>query len=215
MKTVLYCLLLLLLSTAEGYGQISIGPEVGLNFATQSNKMDGRSIGESKGVTAAKIGIVADIPVSKKMHIQPGIFYSGKGRKAVAFDSIGIEGTFKDHIHYIEVPVNAVFQMDMGHLGGAFAAAGPYLGYAVGGKQKTDIEGHAPKSEKIFGNSSYYERLDYGLNFSIGFKARAGLFLRLQYQLGLANIVNHDFDLVTGRNRVLSLSLGYLFKTVK
>jgi hypothetical protein len=215
MKTILYCLLLLLLFTPSGYSQISIGPEAGLNFATQSNKMDGRSIGESKGITAARIGMVVNIPVSKKVHIQPGMFYSGKGRKEAAFDSTGMEGTFKDKLHYIEMPVNAVFQMDMGRLGGAFAAAGPYLGYAVGGKQKIDIEGRKQQSEKIFGSSSFYERLDYGLNFSIGFRSTAGFFLRLQYQLGLANIVNHDFDLITGRNRVLSLSLGYLFKTAK
>lgn len=215
MKAALYTLLMLMFATISGYSQISIGPEVGLNFAAQNFTTDGRSIGESKGITAASIGVVADIVVSGKLHIQPGIFYSGKGKRGVAFDSIGIEGVFKDHIHYIEVPVNAVFQMDMGRLGGAFVAAGPYLGYAAGGKRKTDIEGHKQTTEDITGGDNFYERPDYGLNFSVGFKAKPGIFLRLQYQLGLANVINHDIDIFAGRNRVLSLSMGYLFKAVK
>lgn len=209
---------ILVLFATSGYSQIAIGPEAGVNFAhVMVNNKDVYK-GASGSMSAMRIGAIADIPLRGRLHLQPGIFYSRKGRRDKTVDSLGVGGIYRELVDYIEVPVNAAFQLKIGKLGEAFIAAGPYLAYAFTARVKNDFPGAPETSWDLFSNTignmpshPRKKRLDYGMNLSIGFRTNFGFFVRAQYAIGLANTANVDSDLMTIKNRGISVSLGCLF----
>lgn len=145
-----------------------------------------------------------------------------KGAKAESKgDLLGQQFEIKSSINtnYIEVPVNLGYEYKLGKAGGIFITAGPYLGYAFGGKTKAEqfrngVSVNGVNEEDIAIGSEEgvddMKPLDFDLNFSAGYKLPVGVYIRAQYGLGLSNLSNND--IVTIKNKVLSFSVGYAIK---
>jgi len=105
----------------------------------------------------------------------------------------------------IEIPLNVVYRLKDN---GFFAGGGPVLGYNLSGK----VKGH-DESEKIELGSGegQIRRLDFGANAFAGYQLNNGLFFTVNYTLGLTNWLNTD--VLTWRNNILGVSVGYFFKT--
>lgn len=184
-----------------GNAQVSFGPAVGLNLANNGQKMAGTKI-STKMVTGVHVGGVAKINFTDNLFLMPGVFFSTKGSK---FDVGGAD--MKTSLSYIEIPVNLGYSIAST---GIFITAGPYLGYAVGGKFKVGDE-----SENIkFGSDETKDDLkpmDLGINVGAGYQLPLGIFVKAQYGIGLANLApggNSDNSI---KNSVIGITVGMLF----
>ncbi len=189
------------------HAQLSINPEAGINIANMSQKAGDTKLG-TKSIIGYKVGAVLDIDIAKGFYIQPGAFYSTKGSE---YTVLGL--TTKTTVGYIEVPVNIAYRYDFGNAGAVFAAAGPYIGIGMTGKNKTEnvpLVGTLENDIKFGSKDGEMKKIDYGANFSVGYISPIGIYVRAQYGLGLANLSNTNNS--SSKNRVWGFSLGYAFQ---
>ncbi len=131
------------------------------------------------------IGILTELPLSPSGNwfLQPGIFYTAKGRKysmwsdsatAIASDTLLAKQNLS--VNYIEIPFNIAYRFPLGGKTSLLLSAGPYLGFFYGGKQVFETRLYASNSYKWqeqpleSGNAEGKIR-----TFDAGFNGRAGL----------------------------------------
>jgi hypothetical protein len=211
MKKQLFTIALIITTAIASAQTVTYGVKAGINLANQSLRNAGFSSG-SKNLFAFNLGLIADIDKGS-FAIQPGLFFTTKGeqfKSSMAYASGASAGdlTTKYILNYIEVPVNFLYKVSMDQSSSLHFGGGPYFAYGLSAKISsggTDYRGS-------FGNNPndaiYYKNPDYGLNFVAG--ATVGRYIvDLQYGLGLANLA---YSSATLQNRVISFSVGYLFK---
>ncbi len=190
-----------------GFSQISIDPEVGVNFSNTRLKMDGADAVTGDARTGFSGGVGVNIGLGGDFYLRPGVYYQGLGSKT---EILGVPTTTS--LHYLSVPVNIGYNFHISESAGSiFAEAGPYIGYAIAGQSKSEILGVETKSDIDFGSdNTQMNPLDYGVNFGLGYESPWGVYLKGGYGLGLATMSNID-DVRYTNNR-FSISLGYRIK---
>jgi len=217
-----YFLLLttVIFSTVMSFGQISIGPKVGLNFATITADSDAS---EGKGsATGLNAGAVINIGINDMFSIQPEILFNQKGVK-YGFDILGVSAKTVIKESYLDIPVLAKVAFGGESVKG-FVNAGPYLGYALSRSgysevdgEKTDMDSEDLEYDDDDSDGSKSNRLDLGLAFGAGVQFAAGpgnLFVEARYWLDFTDAVKYDEtpdDYTATKNRVFAVSVGYLF----
>jgi hypothetical protein len=169
------------------------------------------------------IGGKAEYSLTKEFAIEGGLSISQKGAK-VEMSNSGVTVTASINPLYLEIPINAVYKMDVGGIQ-LQGFAGPYLGFGIGGKISYTATG-LPSGLTIdnilsqmgktnnaaikFGSATTDDMkgTDFGLNFGVGAEMK-NIQVRLQYGLGLTNLANNSGD--TQKNGVFSISVGYMF----
>lgn len=172
--------------------QIKLGPVAGINMANIS--------GDGDSSNAMKLGFhfggIVDIAVSDNFIVSPGVIFSIKGTQDKD------ESKFKSNLSYIEIPINAKYQMESG----LNFFAGPYFALLLSAKA---TDGTTDVDVKDFVNSS-----DFGVNVGLGYTLESGLGFSAQYGLGLANI-NKDIagvdDTPSSKNSCIGVSVRYMF----
>ena len=198
-KTMMVLLLSLLVGGSTLFAQ-GLGLRAGLNF--QNLTGDGAS-DEAKMAPRFNIGLDYEIAVAPDFYFAPGLFFATKGTK---YEFLGED--IQIGLNYLEVPLNLVYKPVLGD-GNLIVAFGPYVGYGLGGKAKSDggdvdIEMGSEEEGSLYN----YKAFDMGANLSFGYMFGAGLSLQFNTQLGLVNI-SHGDDAV--KNTGFGLSLGYRF----
>lgn len=198
----------------------------GLNLSNITINKNG-DLDDNRTLPSFQVGLQGDLPIGAFFAIQPGIFFTGKGAKLESGNTSGsnwYRATTRPY--YIEIPVNAVIKLPLGHQSSFFFGAGPYLGIGIAGNNK--VEGQTAgvsfsRSQSIkFSNDDPFtsneegsgynimRRFDYGLNGTIGVQAQF-IVLSVNYGYGLAKLQSgtssSDDDL--GKYRVLSFTLGF------
>ena len=218
--------------TAANAQIVRIAPEIGVNFSDLNTQYSDRSYDNSLK-PGLKVGGVVDISLSRYFSIQPGLFYSSKGAEEdyVSYRSTNNTTTrdetqYRYRIDYLEMPMN--FQVKFGHSrhGRYFVGAGPYLGYALGGRAKQTsgsvtafngggVVSHDQSSGYSLNigdnpNTDDITRWDAGVNFNVGYLFRGGTFIRANYGQGLVNVLPGGDDNNYVRNWGFGLSLGFM-----
>lgn len=203
--------------------QTMFGGVAGLNISTISAKAGGQSYSPGMSI-GFHVGPTASIGLSEHFALMPAILFSLKGAKIDEDQTDPLFGT--THVeasttfNYLEVPVNVAYMFGAEGGGRFFVYAGPYLGYCFGGKTKEDITypngGPSLSIEQSLevGNDmtqDHVRPLDYGVNAGVGYLLPMGLFFRAQYGLGLANTVPEGNSDNYTKNRVIGVSVGFLF----
>ena len=197
-KTMMVLLLSLLVGGSTLFAQ-GLGLRAGVNF----QNLTGDGVEDGKMAPRFNIGVDYEIAVAPDFYFAPGLLFATKGYK---FEVGGVEE--KVTLNYLEVPLNLVYKPVLGD-GNLIVAFGPYVGYGLGGKAKsdegdTDIEMGSEEEGSLYN----YKAFDMGANLSFGYMFGAGLSLQFNTQLGLVNI-SHGDDAV--KNTGFGLSLGYRF----
>lgn len=195
-KTMMVLLLSLLVGGSTLFAQ-GLGLRAGLNF----QNLTGDGFEDGKMAPRFNIGVDYEIAVAPDFYFAPGLLFATKGSK---YEILGED--IQIGLNYLEVPLNLVYKPVLG-AGNLIVAFGPYVGYGLGGKAKSDggdmdIDMGSDEEEDAF------KALDMGANLSFGYMFGAGLSLQFNTQLGLVNI-SHDDDAV--KNTGFGLSLGYRF----
>jgi hypothetical protein len=197
-----------------------------------------------------QVGLVADIGINESFSIQPGILFSTSGTRTEWSEwdrqTWSTNEWNEDRMritlstHYIKVPINAQLKLPIGHEASFLVQAGPYVGYAIGGRVvlEGELRGQYEGGGKIekwnraggefekikFGSDNEehnLKRLDFGVGAGLG--VQFGSFqIGVNYNFGLMNIAHqHEYtDWSTGqeqmsktsfRNHGLSFTVTYLF----
>ncbi len=187
-----------------GFAQITIDPEVGLNFAKERVVVGDNDVTHSDAAVGFSGGVGVNIPLnSNGLYLKPGVYYQKLGGETAA---AGVTTT--TNLHYLSVPANLGYRYQLGAAGSIFAEAGPYVGYAVDGN--TEVEGGSKDETKdiSFGDGvDEVNRFDWGFDFGIGYETPWGVYVKGGYNLGLGNLSNVED--VTATNRNWNVGIGY------
>jgi len=209
-KINLILIIAFIITTNNSFSQVKFGIKAGLNLANA--RIETEDAPNTDVLPSFHIGVILDYSVNDFLAIQPGILISGKGIK---YDGL----IFGDHVKaevnpiYIDIPVMFLLRVDIGSAK-LFGGVGPYLGIGIAGKYKYNIAGQSEDGDIKWGSDEFtsdLKRGDFGLNFGGGIELVNGLQFSVNYQLGLNN--NHplgssDLKIL---NRVLGISIAYLF----
>jgi len=215
MKKVISSILvmMLLFVTAQSFAQLNFGVKAGLNLANMTAKDKDNTWSDDYSMkTGFHLGVTAGFSIMDNLFIEPGLLFSTKGFKV---DEDG--GNYTFNMNYLDIPINAIYKIDLGCLN-VFVHTGPYFGYAISGKMKSD--------DKIFMTDNFeltdeqdieigsdeakddIKALDIGWNIGAGVEI-SGITVGIQYGLGLANLSPSTANETVAKNKVIGISVGY------
>ena len=185
----LVCIVVLLISFMnlnQAKAQLRIAPQIGLNRFTLAPSVLG--ITDNFYRSGLRLGAILDVPLveGKNFYLRPGLIYSSKG-------DLFLVGTtdIQTIINFVEVPVMFNFTFPVGKKGfKLFANVGPYVGFALGGKIKSE---NGDEQDLSFGSSNEdnYKSLDFGLNTAFGMEYKSFTF-DLQASYGFVDLNPSD-----------------------
>ena len=208
--------MVILLTMATALNAQKLGVKAGLNLSnilikdnfdtyTDNNKL---SPGFNAGVTVefSSVGIFG---------FETGLMLMTKGFR---YEEKGADYNFseKANVYYIDVPITAKATFDVGGPK-IYALLGPFVGVGITGKYKWDdtYMGYTDSGTETVtwgsdADNDDFKRLDYGIIGGAGAQINS-IKLEITYGLGLANISAYTEDGFMLKNRVISLSVGYIF----
>ena len=195
-----------LMAFAVGASAQGFGVNAGVNFFNMTKKVDGKKNDNLKMTTGFHVGVDQEIAVAPDFYFAPGLQFSTKGAKD---KGEVLDVTTK--LSYLEVPLNLVYKPTLGN-GNLIVNFGPYLGYGIGGKIKSEVAGTEVNTDVKWGSDKgEFKPFDMGANIGFGYMLGGGLSVKFNAQLGLINIKPEgDSDNLT-KNNGFGLSVGYRF----
>jgi len=199
-----------LFATGFVFGQtISYGIKGGINFSSQTTIITPIPT-KTGSITGFNIGGLVEFEYPQ-YSIQSGIFYTTKGEK-ISSQFYGFNGNYAGpytanlKLTYFEVPINFLYNVKLSNKLSLHAGGGPYIAFEGPSNvtQTSNPVNNQPRTEAISEKNP-----DFGLNFLVGFKLKNRVIADAQYGIGLANLAAST---ATERNRVISFSVGYMFK---
>jgi hypothetical protein len=172
----------------------------------------------SNSIKTFSVGVFADFRFGN-FSLQPTLVYAGKGGTFIENEG-GLTQQF--NLHYLELPVNIIYHIQV-PIGNIYLGVGPYFAKGVNGKllnSGPDLiiaaqqNSYIPPSENTnFGGTNFFTKADAGFDGIVGFQFKNGLLINLNYDLGMANIINNNGPRsgAVYKTRTLGLSLGYTF----
>lgn len=220
MKKKILLLSVCLLAGISAFSQIRFGIKGGLNMADMKYEAKDQTNGtpDANSLTSFHAGIIMDVPLASMLSIQPALMLTGKGSK-VEYTGNNWNYTQKVNPLYVELPVNILIKPTIGTNTKFYFGAGPYIAAGVAGKVSYsgnlgDLSGYSDHNIK-FGNGDGddLKPMDIGANVLAGFEFGNGLLVGAQYGMSFTNNAPNGDNNANKilRNKVLSISVGYLF----
>lgn len=196
--------------------QVRFGVKAGVN-ASDIKFESGSNMGALLGYQG---GLMVDVGLSPKLSIQPALLFvtKGFGTELEFRDVSGIieetgRSTFRTN--YIELPVLALYKVNIGKSCHVFGGLGPYVAAGINGK--FDFGGKATSYDIVFQpkngpKEGAYDRMDYGLSTAAGLEM-GRISLAVNYSYGLTGIYPQAYasEPKAFYNRSLGLTAGYWF----
>jgi hypothetical protein len=208
MKNTLIILLvaMIIMPGIDLYAQ-TFGIKGGLNLSNIIEKDKTQSYND-KMIPGIHLGATVGIPLSgESILLEPGILLDMKGSKYV---ETNYSETYV--VYYLDIPLNLKVVFGSNKIK-VFGTLGPYIGVGLSGKDSWTSAG-VKKSETIKwgndANNDLLKRLDYGVGIGAGV-ILSSVSVGIDYDLGLANIASDASGGYKINNRVLQISIGYLF----
>lgn len=206
-------------SGEEGIQGVRYGVKGGLNMSNVLIKDEEDSYGDDTDWKPGyHIGLTAEFPITRNLAFETGLLLSTKGFKVSETETFDGE-TYKfegsNNLLYLDLPLTAKTYLNVGQ-SRLFVAFGPYIGYGLTGKSKSETtynaETESDEQDVNWGSDEEddVKRLDFGLTAGLGWEIRS-IQIGLSYNLGLANIAADTSYGQKVNNKVLGLSVAYLF----
>ena len=190
----------LLFMIGQANAQLRLGVKGGLNISSVHFSSD---VLKSDNVTGFQVGpmIEGSLPLVG-VGFDAAILYAQKGLETQTVG--GGKTTLKND--YIDVPVNLKWKLGLPVVK-VYLAAGPYVGFRVGGNKIWEIPGSMVDQVKT-------KNFSTGLNFGAGVELISHLQVGLTYGLGLTDNYSVETPSLTkkdGKNRGWSVTAAILF----
>ncbi|SEG17699.1 MULTISPECIES: porin family protein [Parabacteroides] len=184
------------LTVVPAKAQVKFGIKGGVNISSVHFNKD---ILNSSNVTGFQVGpmIEAMMPMFG-MGIDAAVLYSQKG--VDASNSINSKSLKTD---YLDIPVNLKWKFGL-PIVKVYLAAGPYIGFRVGGDKIWDIPGQIDGELKA-------KNFNAGLNFGAGVELIKHLQVGFNYGLGLTDDFSASKVDLKAKNRGWSVTAAILF----
>lgn len=145
--------------------------------------------------------------------LESGLVYMQKGgTHDITFNFFGLTSkvTQDFNFHYVDIPLQAKYRFGNGDVR-FFLGLGPYIGIGLWGKVKSTSEfmGNSESETKNLSFGTDFELLELGLCGGGGIEYNNFL-LGLNYSYGLNDLDRSASDNDIFKNRVFSVSLGYI-----
>jgi hypothetical protein len=207
MKNALRILLvvILIMPCIESYAQ-TFGVKGGLTLPNMLYK-DNSGTYNTNIIPGFHIGATVGIPLSESIFFEPEIILNMKGSKET-------EPQYSEtlNLYYLDVPLNLKVVFGISKIK-VFGTLGPYIGAGLSGKDSWIDNGEKGSEAVKWGGDAendLLKRLDYGAGVGAG-AILSSVSIGISYYYGLANISSYTSDGTKVSNRVLQVSLGYLF----
>ena len=172
-------------------------------------------------------GAVMNVRLGNRFAVEPGLRYIMKGAviKSSSSDGItSIDEKDKLTLHYIEMPVNFIYNAGDWGTGHFMIGVGPYASYLVNAQDKSKVtttniyegttvaEGQHSLpvgNRNTPGNVSYY---DLGAGGFVGYQFKTGTYVKAGAEVGLVDLQEnlHTLGNFNDRNYNFLLSVGYM-----
>jgi outer membrane protein with beta-barrel domain len=158
----------------------------------------------------SKVGFNAGVFAAHSfLPIGPGQVAAMAGLEFIQKGGTYGSGTAKENwrLNYIELPIDALYQMPVMDNSTVFAGFGPYFAYGIGGKIKYS---DGSPSDNAFGGQNGFKHFDFGLQFLGGFRLSGMASISLSYDLGLLSVSGSNYsNQFKDKNGVFSINLAY------
>ncbi|HUH51367.1 MAG TPA: porin family protein [Flavobacterium sp.] len=155
----------------------SFGVKGGVNFTNLYTK----DVDDNNMLISFNAGLVAILPITDMIALQPEVIYSGKGAE-LKYDNAFATGNAKFRLSYIELPVLLRFNLTENFS----LQAGPYLSYLVNADIKSESDNDIFNSQVEL-DTNDFNKFDYGLAGGVEFDLNP-IGIGARYNYGLANI---------------------------
>jgi hypothetical protein len=171
-------------------------------------------------------GVNVNVEMGKRWLFQPGVRYIMKGAELTSTSQSGLVTTeHKDKLtyHYVEVPVNFVYNAGDWGTSHLIIGGGPYVSRLVNAQNKTKDKIKGPDGEVIqtgqhsvpIGNPDQAGNLrpiDAGAGAFIGYQGKSGVYIKGGAEFGLVDMERNTATLSQFKNKNYNflLSLGYI-----
>ena len=218
-KYISLTLAILFISTVFVFSQDTSKPVFGIQGGLNLQNLTGKDAGgdelDNSIAPGFHAGVNVLLPIAPDMYFQPGLLFSRKGAK----NSEG-QDQVNFNISYLELPLNLLYRAQLGN-GKVLLGFGPYLGYAVKGKVKSDDDEMDIEFKNTIESGDpimtmFLKAFDAGANIYAGYETALGIYLQLNTQLGLLKINPKDnrsaaADKSSLKNTGFGISIGYRF----
>ncbi|MBS1758975.1 MAG: PorT family protein [Bacteroidetes bacterium] len=191
----------------------------GLNAAKITRSISGyNQSGEYK--IGLITGMMLEAPICKKgnFSFQPDLRYTQKGTAEQLLAPVVRKYTA---LRYAELATNFVYNVkDKKHDATFYLGAGPFLALPLPSKKVEHTAGSPNVNTDIsWGNlaANDYKGVDYGADFTMGYRNKHGVFVAFNYTQGARNLVPSAILDIPGserdkvKNMSFALRVGYLF----
>lgn len=192
MKKGLLLLFLLGILTTNVFGQIQFLVEGGVSYTTMT-------VNDNEYRFGGRIAGGCDVPLGDYLTFQPMLELAMKGHKEKN------TGATTNPI-YVEIPLKLSFSIPLEGEMDWRINAGPYAGYGLFGKYKSDIEG---ADGDLFGSDGRFNSLDVGLAAGTKFIFMP-FYITIDAEWGLLNL-NKDKEQRSLKNAAYSAGIGFMF----
>lgn len=207
LTTVISLVFILGLSAQDDKTRPQLGVKGGVNFATVA----GDDIDERDARTSFNVGLLAEIPLTNRLSLQPEVLYSGQGFDIREIDQDNVFDTNDNveyQLDYLQFPVLAKFYI----IKGFYVEGGPQLGVKINEEIDTNPnnnDGDIP----INADDSYIRDFDASAVIGTGYKFDNGFFVSGRFTHGLTDMFKDDtpFQNVEARNLVWQFGVGFMF----
>lgn len=190
-------------------GQAVENAEGVLNLANINLENRPVTTGPRVGVHA---GVYANIPVSDRVEIEPGIFYSQKGSLLAGrfssnqYEFVNLQADVTNKLNYIDLPVYAKVYLSEGfHI-----FAGPQVSFLISDRLHTQLNvAGFNLLNRHWNIEAGYRTVDVAAAGGVGYKFANGFNLMAGYDHGLTPLL--DSENIRAYNRALKVSVGYDF----
>lgn len=196
LKLIILAVIVMFLKVAEAQ---TFGIRGGFNIAKMNISTNGMGI-TPQSIEGVHFGPIVDFEIAKSIYFNTGLLYSLKGMKVLSNNV-----SARETLNYLEVPLNFARKFTMDEKSIFFVQAGPYLGYAMSGKDKTG----STSEDIVFGGADNNKRFDFGVGIGTGIEF-GPMIASVEYQFGISRIVEMQDPKIT--NRVIQISVSYMFR---
>ncbi len=213
MKKIIITIALVAAAATTSMAQTSVGAGY-INANSTSTVKVGDQSSTTESVSGGfYVGGDMTFDIQGGLSVVPGLYY---GMLSKSGDGVNIGELAKGHgtttSHYISVPVNVQYGLNLTYGLKAFVYAGPQFNLGLASKTviSTEVLGSTNKTEiNHYGEDSDLERFNLALGGGVGLDIMDKVRIKLGYNFGLLDL--NDTDSITQRTNNFHVGAAFLF----